>query len=144
MYSEEIVIGCWTPFGIDIHRNSNLRAPQPPIPVLKLVFRLWPSRDLLKAHVKFAGQVPVPFLKLSGIWWVILSSMYVFISSPSPTENERIHQMRPVCDCQAHLLWNRPRFGEINDQGRTDQYAQALRTVSVQPLGFMLCLALYL
>jgi hypothetical protein len=39
--------------------------------------------------------------------------------------------VRPVCDCQAHLLWNRPRFGEINDQDRTDHYAQALRTVSV-------------
>uniref|UniRef100_A0A8C5K4Q5 Protein arginine N-methyltransferase n=1 Tax=Jaculus jaculus TaxID=51337 RepID=A0A8C5K4Q5_JACJA len=51
------------------------------------------------------------------------------LQGPSPDENERVHQMRPVCDCQAHLLWNRPRFGEINDQDRTDQYAQALRTV---------------
>ncbi|XP_045389369.1 protein arginine N-methyltransferase 7 isoform X2 [Lemur catta] len=47
----------------------------------------------------------------------------------SPEKNARVHQMRPVCDCQAHLLWTRPRFGEINDQNRTDQYAQALRTV---------------
>ncbi|ELW50360.1 Protein arginine N-methyltransferase 7 [Tupaia chinensis] len=47
----------------------------------------------------------------------------------SPEENGRVSQMRPVCDCQAHLLWNRPRFGEINDQDRTDQYIQALRTV---------------
>ncbi|XP_054310048.2 protein arginine N-methyltransferase 7 isoform X12 [Pongo pygmaeus] len=49
----------------------------------------------------------------------------------SPEKNERVHQMRPVCDCQAHLLWNRPRFGEINDQDRTDRYVQALRTVSL-------------
>ncbi|XP_077840463.1 protein arginine N-methyltransferase 7 isoform X15 [Macaca mulatta] len=49
----------------------------------------------------------------------------------SPEKNERVHQMRPVCDCQAHLLWNRPRFGEINDQDRTDRYIQALSTVSL-------------
>uniref|UniRef100_A0A9L0SYX5 Protein arginine methyltransferase 7 n=1 Tax=Equus caballus TaxID=9796 RepID=A0A9L0SYX5_HORSE len=49
----------------------------------------------------------------------------------SPEKNESIHPGRPVCDCQAHLLWNRPRFGEINDQDRTDQYIQALRTVSL-------------
>ncbi|XP_058384080.1 protein arginine N-methyltransferase 7 isoform X5 [Diceros bicornis minor] len=47
----------------------------------------------------------------------------------SPEKNGSIHQGRPVCDCQAHLLWNRPRFGEINDQDRTDQYIQALRMV---------------
>ncbi|KAL1784241.1 arginine N-methyltransferase 7 [Sigmodon hispidus] len=47
----------------------------------------------------------------------------------SADEKEKVCQLRPVCDCQAHLLWNRPRFGEINDQDRTDQYAQALRTV---------------
>ncbi|XP_051030386.1 LOW QUALITY PROTEIN: protein arginine N-methyltransferase 7-like [Phodopus roborovskii] len=47
----------------------------------------------------------------------------------SADENEKVYQVRPVCDCQAHLLWNRPRFGEINDQDRTDQFAQALRTV---------------
>uniref|UniRef100_A0A8C6S1H5 Protein arginine N-methyltransferase n=1 Tax=Nannospalax galili TaxID=1026970 RepID=A0A8C6S1H5_NANGA len=57
------------------------------------------------------------------------------LQSTSPDENGRVHQMRPVCDCQAHLLWNRPRFGEINDQDRTDQYAQALRTVSVLLFG---------
>nr|XP_056718496.1 protein arginine N-methyltransferase 7 [Euleptes europaea] len=35
----------------------------------------------------------------------------------------------PVCRCQAHLLWNRPRFGELNDQTRTAQYVQALKEV---------------
>ncbi|XP_074864832.1 protein arginine N-methyltransferase 7 isoform X4 [Carettochelys insculpta] len=35
----------------------------------------------------------------------------------------------PLCSCQAHLLWNRPRFGELNDQNRTNQYIQALKTV---------------
>ncbi|XP_012926984.1 protein arginine N-methyltransferase 7 isoform X2 [Heterocephalus glaber] len=57
-----------------------------------------------------------------------------------PEENGRVQQMRPVCDCQAHLLWNRPRFGEINDQGRNDQYAQALRTV-LMPDSVCLCIS---
>ncbi|XP_034378198.1 protein arginine N-methyltransferase 7 isoform X1 [Arvicanthis niloticus] len=57
-----------------------------------------------------------------------------------PDENDSAYQVRPVCDCQAHLLWNRPRFGEINDQDRTDQYAQALRTVLV-PGSICLCVS---
>lgn len=36
----------------------------------------------------------------------------------------------PVCRCQAHLLWNRPRFGELNDQNRTHQYIKSLKKVS--------------
>ncbi|NWW70423.1 ANM7 methyltransferase, partial [Climacteris rufus] len=35
----------------------------------------------------------------------------------------------PVCRCRAHLLWNRPRLGELNEQSRTGQYSQALREV---------------
>ncbi|NXS52830.1 ANM7 methyltransferase, partial [Brachypteracias leptosomus] len=35
----------------------------------------------------------------------------------------------PVCRCQAHLLWNRPRFGELNDQNRTQQYIRSLMKV---------------
>ncbi|NXS43050.1 ANM7 methyltransferase, partial [Balaeniceps rex] len=35
----------------------------------------------------------------------------------------------PVCRCQAHLLWNRPRFGELNDQNRTCQYIKSLMKV---------------
>uniref|UniRef100_A0A669QY92 Protein arginine N-methyltransferase n=1 Tax=Phasianus colchicus TaxID=9054 RepID=A0A669QY92_PHACC len=36
----------------------------------------------------------------------------------------------PVCRCQAHLLWNRPRFGELNDQNRTRQYIKSLMNVN--------------
>lgn len=36
----------------------------------------------------------------------------------------------PVCRCRAHLLWNRPRFGELNDQSRTRRYIRSLRKVS--------------
>ncbi|NXD24577.1 ANM7 methyltransferase, partial [Spelaeornis formosus] len=35
----------------------------------------------------------------------------------------------PVCRCRAHLLWNRPRFGQLNDQNRTRQYIKSLRKV---------------
>ncbi|XP_074142463.1 protein arginine N-methyltransferase 7 isoform X2 [Sminthopsis crassicaudata] len=49
------------------------------------------------------------------------------------TRNEKnknnFHEERPVCECQAHLLWNRPRFGELNDHKRTEQYIQALKKV---------------
>uniref|UniRef100_A0A3Q3EPC9 Protein arginine N-methyltransferase n=1 Tax=Labrus bergylta TaxID=56723 RepID=A0A3Q3EPC9_9LABR len=36
---------------------------------------------------------------------------------------------RPCCTCQAHLVWNRPRFGELNDRRRTESYVSALRSV---------------
>lgn len=44
------------------------------------------------------------------------------------------HVASPVCRCQAHLLWNRPRFGELNDQNRTNEYIKALKKVSKVPL----------
>ncbi|KAG8521778.1 Protein arginine N-methyltransferase 7 [Galemys pyrenaicus] len=62
------------------------------------------------------------------------------LQSTSPKKNGEVPSVRPVCDCQAHLLWNRPRFGEINDQDRTDQYVQALRTV-LKPHGACLCVS---
>ncbi|NXY46582.1 ANM7 methyltransferase, partial [Ceuthmochares aereus] len=40
-----------------------------------------------------------------------------------------VHVETPVCRCQAHLLWNRPRFGELNDQNRTRQYIKSLKTI---------------
>uniref|UniRef100_A0AC11DVN8 Protein arginine methyltransferase 7 n=1 Tax=Ovis aries TaxID=9940 RepID=A0AC11DVN8_SHEEP len=62
------------------------------------------------------------------------------LQKTSPEKNERVHPVRPVCDCQAHLLWNRPRFGEINDRNRTEQYIQALRTV-LKPDSVCLCVS---
>uniref|UniRef100_A0A8C0SBU8 Protein arginine N-methyltransferase n=1 Tax=Canis lupus familiaris TaxID=9615 RepID=A0A8C0SBU8_CANLF len=58
----------------------------------------------------------------------------------SAEKNGGVYPARPVCDCQAHLLWNRPRFGEINDQDRTDQYVQALRTM-LKPDSVCLCVS---
>ncbi|NXS74949.1 ANM7 methyltransferase, partial [Pandion haliaetus] len=40
-----------------------------------------------------------------------------------------VHVESPVCRCQAHLLWNRPRFGALNDQNRTRQYIKSLTKV---------------
>ncbi|NXP18357.1 ANM7 methyltransferase, partial [Scytalopus superciliaris] len=40
-----------------------------------------------------------------------------------------VHVESPVCRCHAHLLWNRPRFGELNDRDRTHQYIKSLRKV---------------
>ncbi|XP_078400210.1 protein arginine N-methyltransferase 7 isoform X1 [Cetorhinus maximus] len=36
---------------------------------------------------------------------------------------------RPLCSCQAHLMCNRQRFGELNDQQRNEAYIKALKTV---------------
>ncbi|XP_072308641.1 protein arginine N-methyltransferase 7 [Eucyclogobius newberryi] len=36
---------------------------------------------------------------------------------------------RPSCTCLAHVVWNRPRFGELNDQSRTERFVRALRQV---------------
>ncbi|XP_069017981.1 protein arginine N-methyltransferase 7 [Embiotoca jacksoni] len=36
---------------------------------------------------------------------------------------------RPCCTCRAHLVWTRPRFGELNDRRRTESYVGALRSV---------------
>ncbi|XP_077424796.1 protein arginine N-methyltransferase 7 isoform X2 [Vanacampus margaritifer] len=36
---------------------------------------------------------------------------------------------RPSCTCQAHLVWTRPRFGQLNDKVRTKSYVSALRNV---------------
>uniref|UniRef100_A0A8C6XQ58 Protein arginine N-methyltransferase n=1 Tax=Naja naja TaxID=35670 RepID=A0A8C6XQ58_NAJNA len=47
---------------------------------------------------------------------------------------------RPVCVCQAHLLWNRPRFGELNDWDRTLCYFQALKKV-LKPNGVCLSIS---
>ncbi|KAG7468482.1 hypothetical protein MATL_G00143210 [Megalops atlanticus] len=44
---------------------------------------------------------------------------------------------RPCCTCQAHLVWTRPRFGELNDTQRTESYTRALRSV-VRPDGVCL------
>ncbi|XP_047645439.1 protein arginine N-methyltransferase 7 isoform X4 [Phacochoerus africanus] len=84
-----------------------------------------------------------PVVQGLAVWLVAHHDDYCVwysLQRTSPEENERVHPLRPVCDCQAHLLWTRPRFGEINDQDRTDQYVQALRTV-LKPDSVCLCVS---
>ncbi|XP_040298832.1 protein arginine N-methyltransferase 7 isoform X3 [Herpailurus yagouaroundi] len=84
-----------------------------------------------------------PVVQGSSIYLVVHHDDYCVwysLQRTSPEKDRRVYPARPVCDCQAHLLWNRPRFGEINDQDRTDQYIQALRTV-LKPDSVCLCVS---
>uniref|UniRef100_A0A3Q1CBD5 Protein arginine N-methyltransferase n=1 Tax=Amphiprion ocellaris TaxID=80972 RepID=A0A3Q1CBD5_AMPOC len=44
-------------------------------------------------------------------------------------QNTEAPPPRPSCTCQAHLVWTRPRFGELNDRRRTESYVNALKSV---------------
>ncbi|KAJ3596639.1 hypothetical protein NHX12_003043 [Muraenolepis orangiensis] len=57
-------------------------------------------------------------------------SLWYGLQTDSPQEGEQEAPLcRPCCTCHAHLVWNRPRFGELNDQRRTEHYVSALRSV---------------
>ncbi|XP_030625284.1 LOW QUALITY PROTEIN: protein arginine N-methyltransferase 7 [Chanos chanos] len=55
-------------------------------------------------------------------------SLWFNLSHSEQSGKKKISQ-RPCCTCQAHLVWTRPRFGELNDHQRTELYVNALRTV---------------
>uniref|UniRef100_A0A8D0CRB6 Protein arginine N-methyltransferase n=1 Tax=Sander lucioperca TaxID=283035 RepID=A0A8D0CRB6_SANLU len=55
-------------------------------------------------------------------------SLWYSLSLQSAAENQA-PPSRPCCTCQAHLVWTRPRFGELNDRRRTESYVRALRSV---------------
>uniref|UniRef100_A0A1A8DDB6 Protein arginine N-methyltransferase n=1 Tax=Nothobranchius kadleci TaxID=1051664 RepID=A0A1A8DDB6_NOTKA len=57
-----------------------------------------------------------------SLWYSLQSHRQQEVPSESPPS-------RPCCTCQAHLVWTRPRFGELNDRQRTESYAAALRSV---------------
>ncbi|KAJ8272236.1 hypothetical protein COCON_G00110950 [Conger conger] len=50
-------------------------------------------------------------------------SLWYSLQSKSSTEGP---PCQPCCTCQAHLVWTRPRFGELNDSQRTKSYTRAL------------------
>ena len=52
------------------------------------------------------------------------------LSQQTPESQTKALSSRPCCTCQAHLVWTRPRFGELNDRRRTESYVSALRSVS--------------
>ncbi|XP_009884748.1 PREDICTED: protein arginine N-methyltransferase 7 isoform X3 [Charadrius vociferus] len=56
-------------------------------------------------------------------------SVWYTLQKASPENKAAISVESPVCRCQAHLLWNRPRFGQLNDQNRTSQYIKSLMKV---------------
>lgn len=47
----------------------------------------------------------------------------------SQQSDTKTASIRPCCTCQAHLVWTRPRFGELNDEQRTESYVSALRNI---------------
>uniref|UniRef100_A0A672PGA9 Protein arginine N-methyltransferase 7 n=1 Tax=Sinocyclocheilus grahami TaxID=75366 RepID=A0A672PGA9_SINGR len=47
----------------------------------------------------------------------------------SEQNDVKVAKFRPCCTCQAHLVWTRPRFGELNDEQRTESYLNALRSI---------------
>ncbi|XP_017289726.1 protein arginine N-methyltransferase 7 isoform X1 [Kryptolebias marmoratus] len=57
-----------------------------------------------------------------SLWFCLQSHSQQEVQSASPPP-------RPCCTCQAHLVWTRPRFGELNDRRRTESYVGALRSV---------------
>ncbi|XP_068459183.1 protein arginine N-methyltransferase 7 [Clinocottus analis] len=57
-------------------------------------------------------------------------SLWYGLRSPSQQDAQpEAPPPRPCCTCQAHLVWTRPRFGELNDGRRTESYVRALRSV---------------
>ncbi|XP_029378432.1 protein arginine N-methyltransferase 7 [Echeneis naucrates] len=51
-----------------------------------------------------------------SLWYSLQSNSHQTTAPPS----------RPCCTCQAHMVWTRPRFGELNDSQRTETYIKAL------------------
>ncbi|XP_061577225.1 protein arginine N-methyltransferase 7 [Cololabis saira] len=57
-----------------------------------------------------------------SLWYSLQSLGQQDAPTPAPSS-------RPCCTCRAHLVWTRPRFGELNDRRRTNSYIRALRSV---------------
>lgn len=55
-----------------------------------------------------------------SLWYSVQSCSHQAVLAPPG---------RPCCTCQAHLVWTRPRFGELNDRRRTESFVSALRSV---------------
>uniref|UniRef100_A0A8C5DJN8 Protein arginine N-methyltransferase n=1 Tax=Gouania willdenowi TaxID=441366 RepID=A0A8C5DJN8_GOUWI len=59
-----------------------------------------------------------------SLWFSLQPHGYFKKNDPS-----RAPPTRPCCTCQAHLVWTRPRFGELNDRRRTKSYVSALQSI---------------
>lgn len=60
----------------------------------------------------------------------IINTSFNYFSRGEEESKADVLVESPVCRCQAHLLWNRPRFGQLNDKNRTLQYIKSLTKVS--------------
>ncbi|XP_062856906.1 protein arginine N-methyltransferase 7 [Trichomycterus rosablanca] len=47
----------------------------------------------------------------------------------SLSNRDQMDVAAPCCTCQAHLVWTRPRFGELNDRRRREFYLSALQSI---------------
>lgn len=56
-----------------------------------------------------------------------LNALHVALDS---LQEQQYLPPRPSCTCEAHLVWTRSRFGELNDRQHTDSYIKALYSVS--------------
>ncbi|XP_038662871.1 protein arginine N-methyltransferase 7 isoform X1 [Scyliorhinus canicula] len=56
-------------------------------------------------------------------------SLWYKVELGSDTCDDDVLNERPLCSCQAHLMCNRQRFGELNDHRRNEAYIKALKTV---------------
>ncbi|XP_072278976.1 protein arginine N-methyltransferase 7 [Pyxicephalus adspersus] len=62
------------------------------------------------------------------------------LMKPGAEESSSGSDERPVCLCGAHIIWNRARFGELNDHGRIEKYKEALRKI-LTPSSMCLCIS---
>ncbi|XP_032892021.1 protein arginine N-methyltransferase 7 [Amblyraja radiata] len=56
-------------------------------------------------------------------------SLWYKLQRRSDEREAEVLSERPLCSCQAHLMCNRQRFGELNDQQRNNTYIKALKTI---------------
>ncbi|XP_063801426.1 protein arginine N-methyltransferase 7 isoform X2 [Pseudophryne corroboree] len=62
------------------------------------------------------------------------------LTKPSAEEGRPAFLQHPACRCGAHINWNRPRFGELNDQSRMGKYKKALKKI-LTPSSVCLCVS---
>ncbi|KAK0156199.1 Protein arginine N-methyltransferase 7 [Merluccius polli] len=64
-----------------------------------------------------------------SLWYGLQTDRYLALLPETHDGESEAPLSRPCCTCHAHLVWNRPRFGELNDSRRTESYVGALRSV---------------
>ncbi|XP_018421871.1 PREDICTED: protein arginine N-methyltransferase 7 [Nanorana parkeri] len=66
------------------------------------------------------------------VWYTLMK--------PGAEDSSPVSDERPICHCGAHIIWNRTRFGELNDQGRLKKYKEAMRKV-LKPSSVCMCIS---